>query len=191
MVCAEGPSEEGALLAGVFCRQPQALGRPRGVTWLAGVQVNFPVNHCLLALPGVKKEDLKRVLSHPQALAQTEGYLSQLGVIREAAEDTAGSAQVSLFSAHRGVRTCLRPNCACGKPEAARVWQLLVGSRGSTQARRGGAAGTAWSNGGRDDLLQASGCPPAASTRVCLSVTSCFCQALRAAAEDREQWGRS
>lgn len=169
------------LLAGVFCRQPQVLGRPRGVTWLAGVQVNFPVNHCLLALPGVKKEDLKRVLSHPQALAQTEGYLSQLGVIREAAEDTAGSAQVSLLSAHRGVRTCLRSNCACGKPEAPRVWQLLVRSRGSTQARRGGAAGTAWSSGGREDLLQASGCTPAADTR--LSATSCFCQAARAAAK--------
>lgn len=65
-------------------------------------QVNFPVNHCLLALPGVRKEDLKRVLSHPQALAQTEGYLSALGVIREAAADTAGSAQVR--PTHGGAR---------------------------------------------------------------------------------------
>jgi hypothetical protein len=94
------------LLAGVLRWQQQALGRPHGVTWLARVQVNFPVSHCLLALPGVKKEDLKRVLSHPQALAQTEGYLSQLGVIREAAEDTAGSAQVSQ-AAHR-LRRCSR-----------------------------------------------------------------------------------
>ena len=29
-------------------------------------QVGVPVNHCLLALPGVKKGDLKRVMSHPQ-----------------------------------------------------------------------------------------------------------------------------
>lgn len=28
------------------------------------------VNHCLMALPGTKKADLKRVMSHPQALSQ-------------------------------------------------------------------------------------------------------------------------
>lgn len=28
-------------------------------------EVQLPINHCLLALPGVVKEDLKRVLSHP------------------------------------------------------------------------------------------------------------------------------
>lgn len=29
-------------------------------------EVQLVVNHCLLGLPGVRKEDLKRVLSHPQ-----------------------------------------------------------------------------------------------------------------------------
>lgn len=57
-------------------------------------EVNLPVNHCLLAPPGTKKEDLKRVLSHPQALAQTENYLDKLGVIKEAMNDTAGAAQL-------------------------------------------------------------------------------------------------
>lgn len=57
-------------------------------------EVLVPIDHCLLALPGVKKEDLKRVLSHPQALAQTDGYLRRLGVVREAADDTAGSARL-------------------------------------------------------------------------------------------------
>lgn len=29
-------------------------------------EVNFAVRHCLMANHGVKREDLKRVLSHPQ-----------------------------------------------------------------------------------------------------------------------------
>lgn len=29
-------------------------------------EVQLQVNHCLLGLPGVTKEELKRVLSHPQ-----------------------------------------------------------------------------------------------------------------------------
>lgn len=29
-------------------------------------EVQLAVNHCLLGLPGVRKEELKRVLSHPQ-----------------------------------------------------------------------------------------------------------------------------
>ena len=56
-------------------------------------ETTIEVNHCLLAMPGVKKEDIKRVLSHPQALAQTDGYTRRMpGVIREAVDDTAGAA---------------------------------------------------------------------------------------------------
>lgn len=41
-------------------------------------EVNLSINHCLMALPGTKIEELERVMSHPQALAQTEGYLMKL-----------------------------------------------------------------------------------------------------------------
>jgi len=57
-------------------------------------ETSVAVNHCLLALPGTKREDIKRVLSHPQALAQTDGYLRRLNVIKEAVDDTAGAAQM-------------------------------------------------------------------------------------------------
>jgi prephenate dehydratase len=52
-----------------------------------------PVNHCLLALPGTKLEDLKTISSHPQALAQCDGHIKQLGLEQSAALDTAGSAK--------------------------------------------------------------------------------------------------
>jgi arogenate/prephenate dehydratase len=54
----------------------------------------FRVEHSLLALPGVKKEDIKKVLSHPQALAQCDNYLRNWGVGREETYDTAGSAKM-------------------------------------------------------------------------------------------------
>eukprot|EP00249_Psilotum_nudum_P011234 c23042_g1_i1 orf=492-1775(+) len=56
-------------------------------------EVQFTVHHCLLGLPGMKIGDIRRVVSHPQALAQCENTLSKLGVIREAVDDTAGAAQ--------------------------------------------------------------------------------------------------
>lgn len=57
-------------------------------------EVQLDVNHCLLGLPGVRKEDLKRVLSHPQALDQCKKTLSELGLVRISAEDAAGAAQI-------------------------------------------------------------------------------------------------
>lgn len=56
-------------------------------------EVKYAVRHCLLANHGVKVEDLKRVLSHPQALAQCEHTLTSLGLVKEAVDDTAGAAK--------------------------------------------------------------------------------------------------
>jgi prephenate dehydratase len=52
-----------------------------------------PVNHCLLALPGSSLDQLKRVRSHPQALAQCHQRMINLGLKQEAAVDTAMSAK--------------------------------------------------------------------------------------------------
>ncbi|KAL2938222.1 Arogenate dehydratase/prephenate dehydratase 2 chloroplastic [Bienertia sinuspersici] len=61
-------------------------------------EVKLPIRHCLLANPGVQIGDLKRVLSHPQALAQCEHTLAKFGVTREAVDDTAGAAKFVAFN---------------------------------------------------------------------------------------------
>ncbi len=57
-------------------------------------EISHPVNHCLLCLPGQQLSDIKRVISHPQALAQCDVYLRELGVEIVATYDTAGSAKM-------------------------------------------------------------------------------------------------
>jgi len=52
-----------------------------------------PVNHCLLALPNTKIEDLKSVSSHPQALAQCKNHIEEYKLDARAKFDTAGSAE--------------------------------------------------------------------------------------------------
>jgi arogenate/prephenate dehydratase len=55
---------------------------------------DFRVQHCFLARPGVKREDIKFAISHPQALAQCDNYLRGLGITPIATYDTAGSAKM-------------------------------------------------------------------------------------------------
>lgn len=58
-------------------------------------EVELPVVHQLLALPGATLAGLKKVYSHPQALAQCERFLRNLkGVEIVATYDTAGSAKL-------------------------------------------------------------------------------------------------
>ena len=58
-------------------------------------EVEVPIVHHLLALPGRKLADVKRVYSHPQALAQCDHFLRTLaGVEIIATYDTAGSAKM-------------------------------------------------------------------------------------------------
>ena len=52
------------------------------------------VAHCFLVRPGVKKEDIKYAISHPQALAQCDNYLRGLGITPIKAYDTSGSAKM-------------------------------------------------------------------------------------------------
>jgi prephenate dehydratase len=54
----------------------------------------FRVHHCLLAKEGVKREDIKYAISHPQALAQCDNFLRGLGITPIPTYDTAGSAKM-------------------------------------------------------------------------------------------------
>ncbi len=56
-------------------------------------EIYLPVRHHLMAPPGTRLEDIRRVRSHPQALAQCEDYLAQRGWHPEPWYDTAGSAK--------------------------------------------------------------------------------------------------
>lgn len=85
-------------------------------------EVKLPIRHCLLANPGVKIEDLRRVLSHPQALAQCENTLVKFGVTREAVDDTAGAAKFVAFNK-------LEDAGAVASAAAARIYGLNILAR--------------------------------------------------------------
>jgi len=82
-------------------------------------EYHLRVRHCLLALPGVQLEEIKVVHSHPQALAQCESRLRELGVRRVAEADTAGSARLVR---ERGDRQA----AALASARAAQVYQLAI-----------------------------------------------------------------
>lgn len=52
------------------------------------------VRHCLIASPGVTISDIKKAMSHPQALMQCANYLRSHGIQAEPSYDTAGSVKL-------------------------------------------------------------------------------------------------
>tara|TARA_B110000003_G_scaffold228196_1_gene229654 strand:- start:3230 stop:4474 length:1245 start_codon:yes stop_codon:yes gene_type:complete len=86
-------------------------------------EVYYRVNHCLLALPGQRVADLTRAQSHPQALAQCEGYLTNLKMVREAVDDTAGAAKAIAEAGAKGV-------AAVASRRAAELYGLEVYDEG-------------------------------------------------------------
>jgi len=57
-------------------------------------EVILRISHYLMALPGEKLADIRKVYSHPQALAQCEDFLSKLKLETMPGYDTAGSAKM-------------------------------------------------------------------------------------------------
>jgi prephenate dehydratase len=52
------------------------------------------VRHCLIGFPGVTKPEIRKVISHPQALDQCASFLRGMGVKTEPVYDTAGSVKI-------------------------------------------------------------------------------------------------
>ena len=77
------------------------------------------VQHCLIALPGVTKADIKRVISHPQALGQCAAYLRALGAKTESTYDTAGSVKMLKESG-------ARDTAAIASRRAAEIYAMQI-----------------------------------------------------------------
>ncbi len=52
------------------------------------------ISHCLIAAPGTDRSSIKRIYSHPQALAQCREYIEKLGADPVPFYDTAGSVKM-------------------------------------------------------------------------------------------------
>jgi prephenate dehydratase len=77
------------------------------------------VRHCLIALPGVAKADLRKVISHPQALGQCADYLRGLGLKAEPVYDTAGSVKMLKASGERAT-------AAIASKRAAEIYEMQI-----------------------------------------------------------------
>ncbi len=91
-------------------------------------EVVIPISHHLLVRPGTRLEDIQRVCSHPQALAQCRQFLeSRLpGVLTEA---TASTAQAAQRLAEQGI--C---QAAISSAAAATLYELEVMQEGIEDA---------------------------------------------------------
>jgi prephenate dehydratase len=77
------------------------------------------VRHCLIANRGVKKEEIKKAISHPQALGQCAEYLRKHGIKAEQVYDTAGS--VKMLKASQA-----RDTAAIASRRAAELYGLQI-----------------------------------------------------------------
>ncbi len=90
--------------------------------WIVGEHY-LRVQHCLIANPGVERSALRKVISHPQALAQCDGYLHAQNLPPEVFYDTAGAVK-------HLKETGLTDTAAIASRRAAQVYGMQILSEG-------------------------------------------------------------
>ena len=74
--------------------------------------LRLKVDHCLLATPGTKIEDIKEIVSHEQALAQCAGYIAKLPGVKTTAFPNTAKAAEYVKTAGTGVAAIANRDCA-------------------------------------------------------------------------------
>lgn len=98
---------------------------------------DFRVRHCLLTRPGLNSEEVKYAISHPQALAQCDGYLRARGITPVATYDTAGSAKMIMASV-RGEAFGKRMPEGCTPDNTAAIASDLAGKTFGMECKENG-----------------------------------------------------
>jgi prephenate dehydratase len=87
-------------------------------------EVVRPVSHCLVAPPGIELEDVRRVISHPQAIAQCAGFL------RERLPEAESESSTSTADAVRTVAQEGEPWAAIGTRLSAELYGCRILAEG-------------------------------------------------------------
>lgn len=74
--------------------------------------LRLKVDHCLLAKPGTKKEDIKEIVSHQQALSQCAGYIASMNGVKATAFPNTAKAAEFVKDAGEGYAAIANKDCA-------------------------------------------------------------------------------
>lgn len=103
------------------------VGQVSDLMFTGGLRVTgmytLPVTHHLLGVPGAQTADIRRVVSHPQALAQCAGFIRRNGLEPVAASNTARAAVQVMEAGDRAT-------AAIASMETAERYGLTVLARG-------------------------------------------------------------
>ena len=91
--------------------------------YIVGEQI-IRIEHCLMALPGVKKEEIQTVYSHPQSLMQSTRYLNDHASWKQV------SMQNNAFAARKVKEDGDRSQAAIASEQAAKIYGLDILERG-------------------------------------------------------------